>query len=107
MKKSDWILAAVVILLIFTLFILFWGKQNRGSQVLIQVDGVEYGRYDLRTEQVIEIGVSNRLKIEGGEAFMTHADCPDQLCVKMAPVSQTHELIVCMPNKVIVEVVAE
>ncbi len=107
MKKSDWVLAAVVILLIFTLFILFWGKQNRGSQVLIQVDGVEYGRYDLRTEQVIEIGESNRLKIKGGEAFMTHADCPDQLCVKMDPVSQIHELIVCMPNKVIVEVVAE
>ncbi|MDE7318257.1 MAG: NusG domain II-containing protein [Lachnospiraceae bacterium] len=107
MKKSDWILAGAVLLAACLSAGFFYGSRDRGNFVSIQVDGVEYGRYDLLTEQVVEIGETNRLEIRDGKASMVHADCPDQLCVQMAPVSEVHELIVCMPNRVVVEVMEE
>ncbi len=35
---------------------------------------------------------------------MVKADCPDQLCVNQKPVSKNHESIICLPNRVVVEV---
>ena len=35
---------------------------------------------------------------------MTDADCPDQLCVHQKAASKNHESIICLPNKVVVEV---
>ena len=35
---------------------------------------------------------------------MTSADCPDHLCVKQKAISKEGESIICLPNKVIVEV---
>ena len=105
MKKSDWILAGVIVLAACLSAGFLYGNREKGNCISIQVDGVEYGRYDLETERVIGIGETNRLEIKGGKASMVHADCPDQICVQMEPISELHELIVCMPNKVIVEVV--
>ena len=42
--------------------------------------------------------------IKNGKAKMTDADCPDQLCVHQKAASKNHESIICLPNKVVVEV---
>ena len=39
-----------------------------------------------------------------GTADITEADCPDKLCVHQRAISKTKETIVCLPNKVVVEV---
>ncbi|MBS6395704.1 MAG: NusG domain II-containing protein [Clostridiales bacterium] len=103
-KKNDWILAAGVLLAACLLGILFYQSQTRGHYVVVKVDGEEYGRFDLAEDQVIEIHDTNKLEIRGGRASMIYADCPDRLCIHMAPIGSTHELIVCMPNKVTAEV---
>ena len=67
-----------------------------------------YGTYALGEEQEIPIvqdGVTtNVLTIRDGRADMTEADCPDKLCVHQKAISKNHEMIVCLPNKVVVEV---
>lgn len=104
MKKNDWILAAGILLAaIAGCLILYW-SQSRGHYIVVTVDGEEYGTYDLSEDQVIEIGDTNLLEIKNKKASMIRADCPDQICVHMAAVGRSHEMIVCMPNKVIVEV---
>jgi hypothetical protein len=35
---------------------------------------------------------------------MKEAECPDRSCVKQGKISKNKESIVCLPNKVIVEV---
>ena len=104
MKKNDWLLAAGILLAVCLSGILLYGNRAAGNYVLIQVDGAEYGRYSLEEDQVVEINGTNRLEIQGGEAFMTRGDCPDQICVHTEPVSSVHEVIVCMPNRVTAEV---
>ena len=44
------------------------------------------------------------LVIEGGEAYMESADCPNQICVRHSPVSHKGEVIVCLPNRIIIEI---
>ena len=49
-------------------------------------------------------GGTNILRIRNGRAKMIEADCPDQLCVDQRAVSADNESIICLPNRVIVEI---
>lgn len=44
------------------------------------------------------------LIIKDGEAYMQEADCPNQICVHHSPVLHKGETIVCLPNRVIIEI---
>ena len=106
MKKNDLILIIIVIVIAAAAFLIhnFMGGDNAGV-VTVKVDGELKGTYSLLENQEIEInGGSNILVIKDGEADMTWADCPDKLCVKQKSVSKNNENIICLPNKVIVEV---
>lgn len=106
MKKNDLILIIVVIIIAAAAFLIhnFMGGKHAGV-VTVKVDGELEGTYSLHENQEIEInGGSNILVIKDGEADMTWADCPDKLCVKQKSVSKKNENIICLPNKVIVEV---
>ena len=75
-----------------------------GTTVVVSVDGEEYGRYSLLKEQVVQIGDTNTLVIHNHEADMLFAECPDQICVKHTPITDTDENIICLPNKVVVTI---
>lgn len=79
------------------------------AYVRVTVDGSEYGRYDLDKNQTVEIKkdgkVTNTLVIRDKKADMTDADCPDLLCVHQKAIQSSGETIVCLPNKVVVEIV--
>ena len=69
------------------------------------MNGKIEGVYSLADDQEIVLNNgSNVLKIKNGEADMNRADCPDQLCVKQKAVSKNKESIICLPNKIVVEV---
>lgn len=89
-------------------FFSFFGKEN-GAFVRITIDGQLYGTYSLDKERTVEIvigeTVTNVLKIQGGEAKMISANCPDKLCVHQRAIENRRETIVCLPNKVVAEVV--
>ena len=89
-------------------FIFNKGQGEKGARITVTVDSVEYGTYDLSTDQTIPIQIdgetANVLTIENGKAKMTDADCPDQLCVHQSAIDRTNETIVCLPHKVVVTV---
>ena len=45
------------------------------------------------------------LVIFDGKADMESADCPNQICVHHSAISHTGETIVCLPNRVVIEVI--
>lgn len=77
---------------------------ERGTSVTITVDGELFGSYPLDEDRVVSIGDSNRCKIEDGRVSMEWADCPDQICVEHMPLDRAGETIVCLPNRVVVEI---
>lgn len=112
MKKNDWILIIAIILIA----VIFWFVhtellQDEGSYVTVSVDGKVIQQYSLEDDINVEIkGVNkgiNRLIIKDGKAKIIDANCPDKLCVHQKAISKDKETIVCLPNKVVIEVHAK
>ena len=107
-KKAD-------IILFFIIFIgglaISWFSISgsiTGEKVLISVDGEEYGVYSLYEDREIDIeqnGHHNHITISNGTVSMTFSDCKNQVCVNDGKISQTKDSIVCLPNKVLVEII--
>lgn len=47
----------------------------------------------------------NWVEMKDGSVRMLEADCPDQLCVWSGAISKVNETIVCLPHRLIVEIV--
>lgn len=106
LKKKDWILIIIIICVAAGTYFLHQVLRDTGANVVVvKVDGVIEGTYNLKEDQKISInGGSNILEIKNGKADMTEADCPDKLCVHQKAISLNNENIICLPNKVIAEV---
>ena len=104
-ERNDRILIVAIIGIAILLGMFFLLKEKgTGTTVVVSVDGEEYGRYSLLKEQVVQIGGTNTLVIHNHEADMLFAECPDQICVKHTPITDTDENIICLPNKVVVTI---
>lgn len=105
MKKKDFLLILFVCAAaaaVFAAFRLILPEKN--TKLIITVDGEVYGTYSLEEDQTIEINGTNVCKINSGVAVMTEADCPDQLCVHQKEIAEAGETIVCLPNRVVLEI---
>ena len=52
-------------------------------------------------------GGLNVLSVKEGKIECTHADCPDQVCVRTGRISLETETIVCLPHRMIVRILPE
>lgn len=111
-RKNDMILilALLIVALIAYFGIGIYQEMNtRDGVAVITIDGVEYGRYPLAEDIVEKIelpdGAYNLLVIEDGQADVTEASCPDGICVNHREISKRGQSIVCLPNKVVVEII--
>ena len=106
LKKND-VMLILIILVIAGLCLLLHRIVGAKSAdyITVKVNGKIEGVYSLADDREIELNHgSNILKIKNGKADMVSADCPDQLCVKQKAISKNKESIICLPNKIIVEV---
>lgn len=106
LKKKDWLLILIILCVAGLTVLAHTYIGGRGvNKVVVKVDGVIQGTYSLSEDGRIEINDgTNVIEISNGKADMIKADCPDQLCVNQKAVSRNHENIICLPNKVVVEV---
>ena len=105
-KRIWWDLALILGLLIISgiLFLCFTGKET-GAYVLVRVDGEETGKYFLNQSGTYKLnGGTNILEIEDGQAYLSEANCPDKICIKMGKINLNGQCITCLPNKLTVTV---
>lgn len=104
-KKNDIILIVSILLIVMAVFLVVALTREDGAYVVVKVNGQEVGKYSLDEDGEYELnGGTNILRIEGGKAYLTDADCPDHLCVKQGKIDHTGETITCLPNKLTVTV---
>ncbi|MCL2396438.1 MAG: NusG domain II-containing protein [Defluviitaleaceae bacterium] len=109
LKRADVVLIVLLILLAISLIFIFLIVGGReGSVVAVHVDGVEVLAVDIRRNdgEIFRIKTErghNEIMISGGRVRMVYADCPDQYCIRMGPISNIWQTITCLPNRVIVE----
>ena len=113
MKKGDVILIIGIVL--FSLSSIFYIKNflNRDTDtkyLSVQVNGQEINAIDILdpdNDQEFEINTEygkNTVIIEDGYVRIRSANCPDQVCVIHRKISKTGETIVCLPNKLVLEI---
>lgn len=105
--RNDIIFIGAILLLavIGALFLLLFREE--GDFVTVTVDGKLWGEYSLSENRTVEIKQENGyniLVIEDGYARVESASCPDGICSSHKPVRHDGESIICLPNKVVVEV---
>ena len=111
MKKRDVLLAGGILLIALgMLLVMHMTGENQGNQVQITVDSEIYGTYDLEKDQTIEVTrgeFHNVIRIRDGQAYMEEADCPDGYCKEQGKISGQKQTIVCLPHKLVVEVIQQ
>ncbi len=107
-KKGDIFLSIGIIILAVALLVSFFAVKTEGKRVVITVDGEAYGEYSLLQNQEIEVESElgrNTVIIKDGSVSVAAADCPDKYCVRHVAVNETGETVVCLPHRMVVEVV--
>ncbi len=108
LKRNDIIL--ILFLLILGLLPIF--LPLTGNEILyahITVNGETERVIELSKNQHEEFTIttskgSNTIHINNGKISVHDADCPDQFCVKTAPISKNGEIIACLPHKLLIEI---
>jgi hypothetical protein len=95
-----------------SVFLILEGAAGAGDgtelTVSITVNGEEYLTLPL-TRELEEITVEgyrgeSYVEIDDGKVRMVDSACPDKLCVRSGWISRPGESIVCLPNRVVIEI---
>lgn len=109
-KKNDIILISAVFAVAALLSLLLFLTKTEGDTVTVTVDGELLYELSLSEDKEIKItgkdgSGHNILVIKDGEAFVREASCPDGICSSHRPIKLGGESIICLPNKVVIEIV--
>lgn len=111
-KRNTYFFLLLLLVIIGAGFLIqryFFGKT--GSTAIIEQDGETISELDLSkdTELVLDDGNggSNTITVKNGKIAVTDANCPDLVCVHTGSISQTGEVIACLPHKLIITISEE
>lgn len=106
-KEKIFILTALLLAVIVASFFYLCSRDEKPSIVIIQFDGKEYQRASLQHDQTILIQNENNyneIMIQNKQVSMKQASCPDQVCVHQGIIDHAPNMIICLPNRVSIEI---
>jgi len=109
-KKADIALFFIILIVGLALSWATLTMNTDGDKVVVTVDGKTFGTYSLYEDKTIEVkqaDCTNYITIKEGLVSMESSTCKNQVCVNTGKISQTKDSIVCLPNKVMVEIKSE
>ena len=102
LKKGDFIIIAVVVM-VFIVSAFAFISFDEASRVIIKQDNKIVYDQSIDQNATFDTG-SNLVVINDGAVYIKEADCKNGDCVKMGKITKKGESIICLPNKVIVEI---
>lgn len=105
-RAADFILIFALLVIGCVPFFLYTAHTS-GNQVVISVAGQEYGVYPLKENQAIFLEDIGEVVIESGRVFVRNSSCPDHLCEQMGKISTVGNSIVCLPNRLLIQITGE
>lgn len=111
-RRHDAVLGLVLLVIAAALFAVdvIGASGNDGNKtVVVSIDGKKEAEYPLDKDGIHILYGShlgtNKLVIKDSEAYIEEASCPDKQCVKQGKISKAGEMLVCLPNRVVVKIV--
>ncbi|NLJ33305.1 MAG: NusG domain II-containing protein [Firmicutes bacterium] len=113
-NRYDKLLAGIIILAAFISYIVFiFPGQESGVRVVVEAEGKEVYVFPLGElkagEQIPITGPLGDSILEMGEnrVRLVASPCPDHICLAMGWIDSPGEMIVCLPNRVVVRIEGE
>ena len=103
-KRKDFVFILSVLLAFAVSFAVIKTVAKGGDTVKITVDGNLFCERPLSENCEIPINDTNIAVIENGAVYMKYASCPDKLCMHQGRIHDASRKIICLPNKVVIEV---
>jgi hypothetical protein len=117
LKMGDLIVIGVIVLIAGGWMAYQQWEQNNVDMAtklsaIITVDGKEYEKVSLSQDGQKEIEIKteyghNILKVYDHGIQMVYSDCPKKISMKMGFISKPNQVIICLPNRVFVEIVED
>ena len=108
LKNNDLILIGVLLAGFAVLMVMLMLTKSGGTYAVVSVDSVEVASFPLNQDITYEIdgynGGRNTLIIKDGKAHLEDSSCPDHLCEHMGKIHKVGQSIICLPNRVVVEI---
>lgn len=111
-KKGDIIVSLSLLIISIVMAITIANTNNNktydGKYLRVEKDSKILYELPLDEDREIELdegGKYNKIIIKDGKAFMKEANCRDQICVHMRPIKEMGETIICLPNRVFLEII--
>ena len=101
MKTSGWIGVFLCIAALCALWILLFPGETDAQRIEIRSDGALIAVLPLDEDAEIDVVGHNTVTVRDGKVAVTHADCPDQICVRRGWCSGGRD-IVCLPNRLVI-----
>lgn len=117
-KIGDIVIIALLVMLSFLPLAIFT-YQNASANgdsmhVVVSADGEIVHEMELKNDHTREVyefvddhGHENTVVREGLIVYISDANCQDLLCVQQGQISEVGETLVCLPNRVLVEIVSD
>ncbi len=111
-KKEILIFTSLFILALAAVLYIQFAPSGESKTLLITIDGKEYRKttIDEETYEAFSIETDygvNDVVIEHGAVNVVSADCPNQICVHTKEAYMAGDIIVCLPHKVVIEIIEE
>lgn len=112
-KINKYDIGLIVVIILVNVFILIYGSMNtveKGDKIaLVYSDNKLVGEYTLTENYDTEFTVEgdngfNTIHIENGKVWIHEATCPDKICLSQGKISSGGEVIVCLPNRMMVQI---
>lgn len=103
MKKGDFVIISVIAVTFVVSVIMLFAFSHNGSRVVIKQNNEIIYEESIKINKTVQTE-TNTVIIKDGEVYMNNSTCKNQICVKSKKISKKGESIICLPNKVTVEI---
>ena len=107
MHKKDFLLILIILIVAAAMWMGFaFLSPAQNASAVISVDSKQVYRLDMRQDGIYEIEgmlYPCTVEIKNGRIRMEASQCPDKICEHTGFISHSGQAIVCLPNRVIIE----
>ena len=110
LRPADFILIIILLLLSLSGFFILKGSSPMGNHFIIEKDGTCLYRLPIASDTTVTIlGTTGKLDItvKNHKICVTETSCPLKICEKMGWIHNPGEMIICVPNRLIIKIEGE
>ena len=103
----DKVLIGVLLFLSVISFAAISVLKTEGATVVVEQGNKVVGRYSLKDEKKVAVKGplgETYVEIKEGTARIVDSPCPQKICVRMGKIHRVGDIVVCVPNQVLVRV---